>query len=204
MGTGSAPPTAEMRRPSNIVPAVISLIAVLLALIAGFLVWFSISVSGTSGTSTLIPDAYSAMYVYATKGSVSLNTYSTLGAMLVKESTSNPIVLFAFSVVLFFWPAMLVSGTYSVLARSYGPYPFIWGLVAFVFAYILVYYAGDSLGIGAYLALVAAVLFLVGTATVRRPRAVPSVAPPASTPVTAPPPEPSASPPAESPPSAGS
>ncbi len=200
MGTGPAPPTAEMRRPSNLVPAVVTLVAVLLALLAGFLAWFSIS--GWSGS--LLPDAYNAMYVYATKGSASLNTYSPLGAMLFKESTSNPIVLFAFAVVLFFWPAMVVSGTYSVLARSFGPYPFIWGLVAFIFAYVMVYYAKDSLGIGAYLALVAAVLFLVGTATVRRPRPVPSVAPPTSTPVTGPPPEPSASPPAESPPSVGS
>lgn len=199
MGTGPTPSSAPAPRPSNLVPAVVTLVAVLLALIAGFLVWFSISVAGWSGTSPLLPDAYNAMYVYATKGSTSLNTYSPLGAMLVKESTANPIVLFAFAVVLFFWPAMVVSGVYSVLARAYGPYPFIWGLVAFVFAYITVYYAGDSLGIGAYLALVAAILFLVGTATVRRPKAAPAEAAPAPPAPAAAPPEPSSSAPSEPP-----
>lgn len=199
MGTGPAPPPVEMRHPSNLVPAVITLVAVLLALLAGFLVWFSIS--GWSGS--LLPDAYNAMYIYATKGSTSLSTYSPLGALLVKESTANPIVLFAFAVVLFFWPAMVVSGVYSVLARSFGPYPFIWGLVAFIFAYVMMYYGGDSLGIGAYLALVAAVLFLVGAATVRRPRPVPTATPSSSTPAPVPPTEPTASTPPEAPPSTG-
>lgn len=157
----SAPVTepATPRRSGRLAPAIVTLVAFLLALLSGFLAWFSISGS----SFTLLADSYHAIYVYGTQGSSALKASSILGSTLVSASTSNPIVLVAFTAVLFFWPAMVGSGLYNAAARSFGPYPFVWGLVAFVFAYVMIYYASASLGVGAYLALVAAIVFLVAT-----------------------------------------
>jgi hypothetical protein len=156
------------------VPAVISLVALVIALIAGILTWFVISGSQFS----LLYDGYHAMYVYIAQGSGALQASSALGALLYNSSTSNAIVLVAFAIILFFWPAMLVSGAFNLIVRSYGPYPFVWGTVAFIFAYIMMHYGSGTLGVGAYLDLVAAILFLVAWITVRRaPAARPQPAP---------------------------
>ncbi|MFZ3356493.1 MAG: hypothetical protein WA549_07025 [Thermoplasmata archaeon] len=173
--TSAEAPTIQ--HPSQIVPAVLSVIGLAIGFIAGLLSWFVISGSNF----TLLTDSYHALYVYGTQGGSALGMSSALGAALYKASTSNPIVLVAFAIVLFFWPAMIVSSAFSLLIRSFGPYPFVWGLIAFVFAYIMMYYAGDSLGTGAYLDLVAAIIFLVASITVRQARAVPAAAAPAPT-----------------------
>ncbi len=146
------------------VPAVLSAVALVLGLIAGLLTWFVISGSQFS----LLYDGYHAMYVYLAQGSSALQASSALGALLYSSSTSNAIVLIAFAIILFFWPAMLVSGAFNLIMRSYGPYPFIWGTIAFIFAYIMMYYGSGTLGIGAYLDLIAAILFLVAAITMRR------------------------------------
>jgi hypothetical protein len=174
MGTSSAPESTPTKKPSNAVPAIFTLAGFALAIVAGFLSWFVISGS----SYPLVTAAYNAMYIYGTKGSAALGSLNSLGAMLVAQSTAHPEVLLAYAIVLFFWPAMVVSGLWSLIVRSFGPYPFIWGLIAFVFAYVMVYYAGAALGIGAFLALVGAVLYLIGTATVRRPaKSVPASTP---------------------------
>ncbi|MFZ0892124.1 MAG: hypothetical protein WB778_07770 [Thermoplasmata archaeon] len=176
MATVSSIEAPTIQQPSQIVPAVLSVIGLAIGFIAGLLSWFVIS-----GTNfTLLTDSYHALYIYGTQGGSALGMSSALGAVLYKDSTANPIVLVAFAIVLFFWPAMIVSSAFSLLIRSFGPYPFVWGLIAFVFAYIMMYYAGDSLGIGAYLDLVAAIIFLVASITVRQARAVPAA--PVSTP----------------------
>jgi hypothetical protein len=170
-------PAESMKKPSQIVPAILSVIGLAMGFVAGLLSWFVIS-----GTNfNLLTDSYHALYVYGTQGGTVLGMNSALGHTLYSNSSSNPIVLVAFAIVLFFWPAMIVSSAFSLLIRSFGPYPFVWGLIAFIFAYIMIYYAGngDSLGIGAYLDLAAAVIFLVASVTVRHVP-TPASPPPAS------------------------
>jgi len=161
----AATPTPRAR-PSNLVPMILTGIGFLFAVICGFLEWFSISGS----SFTILPDAYRAMYVYITQGSSSLQTSNALGAMLVHASTSNPIVLVGFALVLFFWPAMFVSSLFNLAARSYGPYPFVWGLVLFIGAYITVHFSSNSLASGAYFGLVGAVILLIASLTYRAPK----------------------------------
>ncbi|MFZ1023082.1 MAG: hypothetical protein WAN87_02985, partial [Thermoplasmata archaeon] len=120
--TSAEAPTIQ--HPSQIVPAVLSVIGLAIGFIAGLLSWFVISGSNF----TLLTDSYHALYVYGTQGGSALGMSSALGAALYKASTSNPIVLVAFAIVLFFWPAMIVSSAFSLLIRSFGPYPFVWRL----------------------------------------------------------------------------
>jgi hypothetical protein len=184
MATPAPPGQPTIQQPSQIVPAVLSVIGLAIGFIAGLLSWFVISGSNF----TLLTDSYHALYIYGTQGGSALGMSSALGAALYKDSTANPIVLVAFAIVLFFWPAMIVSSAFSLLIRSFGPYPFVWGLIAFVFAYIMMYYAGDSLGTGAYLDLVAAIIFLVASITVRQARiAYTPTAPAPEAPATPPP-----------------
>jgi hypothetical protein len=162
------------KQPSRVVPALVTLVALLLGLISAFLAWFVFSGSSV----TLLPDSYNSMIVYGTQGSSALASSNALGAALYASSTSDPVLLVAFAIVLFFWPAMLVSGTYNALARSFAPYPFIWGLIAFIFAYILNYKAPATNGIGVWLVLVASIIFLVASILGRfvQPKAMPVVA----------------------------
>jgi len=195
MNSSNLPPD---RTPSQAAPAVLALFALVIGLVAGLLSWFVVSGTGFS----LLNDSYHAMYIYGTQGSGALRSNSALGSTLYNASTSNPIVLITFAIVLFFWPAMLVSGVFSIALRSFGPYPFVWGLIAFIFAYLMVYFAGDTLGIGGYLDLVAAILFLVATLTVRRAKAAPAppiAGPPTAAPTTSSPAESAASSPPKSP-----
>jgi len=166
------PDSRPTQRPSTLVPVALAVAGLLLGLLAAFLAWFVISGSSVA----LLPDSYHSMYVYGMQGSSALKSSNALGATLVGSSTSDPVVLIAFAIILFFWPAMLVSGLYSVLARSFTAYPAVWGLIAFVFAYVLVYKAGATLGVGAWLALVAAVLFLAAAITGRFARTKPAPA----------------------------
>ena len=154
-GTPAEPP----RQRSRLAPALITLVAVLLGFLSAFLAWFVFS-----GTSVaLLPDTYHSMITYITQGSGGLQSSNVLGAALVASSTSDPVLLLAFAMILFFWPAMLLSGLYNAVARSFAAYPFVWGLITFIFAYVLVWKASATLGIGAWLALAAAVLFLVAS-----------------------------------------
>jgi len=153
------PTTTEPRQPSRTVPALVTLVALLLGVIAAFLAWFVFS-----GTNVaLVPSSYNSMYLYVTQGKGALQTSNALGAALVASSTSDPVILAAFSLVLFFWPAMLVSGLYNAIARSFAPYPFVWGLITFISAYVLVYKASATLGLGAWLVLAASFVFLAAS-----------------------------------------
>lgn len=176
----SAPSSPKPPRPSQTAPAVLSLAGLVVGLVAGLLTWFTIAGTNVS----LLTDSYHAMYVYGTQGASALRDSGVLGSTLFASATTNAVVLVSFAIVLFFWPAMLVSGVVNSVLRSYGPYPFVWGLITFVFAYVFVYYVSSaSLGIGAYLDLIAALIFLAATIAVRRPAAAP--APPAAAPPSA-------------------
>ena len=175
----AAPP----KKPSNVVSIALTGIGLLLVLVSAFLTWFTISGSNF----TLLPDAYNAMWVYITKGSSGLQTLNAFGEYLVKGSTSNPLVIIGFALVLFFWPATLVSSIYNMAAREFAPYPFIWAIIAFISAYIMVHFGSDaSLGEGTYLLLAGAILMLVAAFTWRRPKATPAPATPAATPAATP------------------
>ena len=141
-------------------------IALILGVIAGFLAWYQIggggggySVGGGGGYN--LPDSYSLAVTYATKGASALQAANSLGAMVASNAVSSTLAAVMWVIVLFFWPAMLVSGLINLVGRTIRWQPFLWGVIAFIGAWVFMYENGGSLGYGGWLDLVAAILFLV-------------------------------------------
>ena len=136
---------------------IIAAVAFVIAIVAGFLAWFTLSGS----EYTLVSDSYNAAILYITKGSASLSSSGGLGSTLYKSATSNPSVIVTFALALVFWPAFLVAGVIDLLRRAISITPFVWGLIAFIFAGVMNSEASGSLGLGAWVDLVAAIIWLV-------------------------------------------
>jgi hypothetical protein len=132
-------------------------VALLVALVAGFFPWFDIP----AGNYTL-PNGYGAAYAYATGGSSGLSAYGPLGAAIASAAINNALVVVTFALVLFFWPAMLVSGLINEVGRTIRWQPALWGLIAYISAWVMMSYSGlGSVGYGGWLDLLAVVLFIV-------------------------------------------
>lgn len=155
---------------SGTASVILGLVAVLLGLLAGFLSWFNLHGSGF----TLVSDSYRAVYVYATQGSSALSGLGSLGSTVYNAASSNPIVVVTFGVTLVFWPALIISGLIDVGLRNIRVTPFVWGLIAFLSADVMMNSAKGSLAIGGYLDLGASILWIAAFAVgkVTRTKAV--------------------------------
>ena len=149
-------------------------VALIVALVAGFFSWFQLA----SAEYTL-PDGYGAAYAYATGGASALSAYSGLGSALASAAINSAIEVVAFALVLVFWPAMLVSGLINEVGRTIRWQPALWGLLALVFAWVMMgLYNLGSVGYGAYiLDLLAVLLFLVAYILARRGTSTPTPKP---------------------------
>ncbi len=93
----------------------------------------------------------------------------------------------AFALLLFFWPAMLVSGLINEVGRTIRWQPALWGVIAYVSARVMMSYSGlGSVGYGGWLDLVAVVLFIVAYLLARRSRGDMTSSSTAATPVSPP------------------
>ncbi len=133
-------------------------VALIVALIAGFLSWFIVG-----GVSFTLIDGYRASWAYLTGGYSSLASYSLLGSAVESAALDHTLVTVSFVLVLVFWPAMLVSGAINEVGRTLRWQPALWGILALVFTYLaMTEYDTGSVGYGAYaLDLLAVILFLV-------------------------------------------
>ena len=140
----------------NTTSVAVEAIALLVGVIAAFFAWYVL----TTASYTII-DSYNLAVTYATKGASGLQAANSLGALVASNATGNAIALVMWVIVMFFWPAMLVSGLINLLGRTIRWHPTLWGLIAFIGAYVFMYENNDSTGNGALLDLIAAVLFLI-------------------------------------------
>jgi hypothetical protein len=80
-------------------------------------------------------------------------------------------VVVAFALVLFFWPAMLLSGLINKVGRTIRWHPALWGVIAYVSAWLMMTNSGlGSVGNGGWLDLLAVVLFIIAYLLARRKR----------------------------------
>jgi hypothetical protein len=186
-----------LSRKSGTIAAIIALVV---GLVSGFMTWVTLRQITTSNhffnaaDYRLVPDAYNAVYIFATKGASVLASNSSLGAALANASTTT---LVAFALILIFWPVMLLSGLLDIARRKIRIYPFIWGVIAFLALILITPSIPGSLGIGPYIDLAAAILFLVAwmlsrSQSARRvpPQTPPAVSPSRPSPSNQPPPDP--------------
>ena len=163
---------------------VIGLIALIVGLVAGLLTWFQLQDAGYA-----LPAAYNAAYVYAAQGGSALSALNSLGNLLATDASSNALVVVLFALVLFFWPAMLVAGLVNEAGRAIRWQPALWGIIAFITAYVMMYEANDSIGLGVWLDLLAVILIIHAylTATKQKMQPEPPPTPPAPAPASPPP-----------------
>ncbi len=84
---------------------------------------------------------------------------NSLGAILANAPMQDLILL---GVVLLFWPAMLVSGLITLARRRIRVHAFIYGVIAVIAALVIRSDLSGQLGVGPYVSLGGAVLFLIG------------------------------------------
>ena len=159
----------------------VGLAALIVGVASGFLSWFQLTavfVELDPGF-TLVTDSYNAVYVYATQGTYQLNAVNSLGNLLVYFASANPVVVVAFAFVLFFWPAMIVSGLVNEVGKTIRWLPALWGIIAFVSAYVMMAVAKQSVGVGAWLDLCAAALFVLSFFVAKKVTGVPAPPSPA-------------------------
>ena len=160
-------------------------VALLAGLVAGFLSWFDLA-----GLSFNLLNGYGATFAYASGGTSALMSYSPLGTAVANAAVNHAVAAVAFVLVLFFWPAMLVSGLINEVGKTIGWQPALWGILALIFAYVMLsVYSVGTVGYGAYAVdLLAVILFLVAYLLVRggKPAKSQSKAAPASAPASTP------------------
>ena len=138
-------------------------IGILIALIAGFL---SFTVIGKQQYNLI--NYYSLVMEYASKGGESEAFNEGLGLLLKEAANKAGDVLIAVALLLIFWPATIIGGGLEILSKNVKVQAGIYGIIAFISSYFIVNAAnsrnlieGISLGIGAYILLIASIILIV-------------------------------------------
>jgi len=138
-------------------------IGILIALIAGFL---SFTIIGNQQYNII--SYYSLVMEYASRGGESEAFNEGLGLLLKEAANRAGDVLVSVVLLLIFWPATIIGGGLEILSKKVKVQAGIYGIIAFISSYFIVNAANSrnlieevSLGIGAYILLIASIILIV-------------------------------------------